>query len=385
MGFLGDVDKFFFERGEDIADFLPHVIHHASNFACTLYKNNPGVIYDLNYFNKGLWEKLCRPRDPGLPPAPPAPFQGGQCDFYYILRMSAPNGTVVEATGNPIKGPISSIGLDWIRHPRLGTWGWRFLVGSPQVLSAETYTDGRYMINGSATYNQSEVRPGLKPTLLGVRPRDGQPDTCGDPVRPPVPPVVLPEPDRTVDITYTFDDGVEVTFPVVLIFPTLNNTFKLAPSLTFKANVNNNISINLHLLPDGFHSEPDADGGDDSESPDLDYYFHPPDPEDDPLLKPTPPTPPASFGGDEDVPAGRWLLVTLTKFPDKAQYGKNTPNVYFAGWMEFLKGGACFERQQINFEKSLFRFPDGATGFYVQFTNGAQGSYIVYTEDSTNA
>lgn len=387
MGFLGDVDQFFFEEGADIGDFLPHVIHHASNFACSLYKQNPGVIYDLNYFNKGLWEKLCRRRPPGLPPAPSPDFDGGQCDFYYILSRQSSNGTIVDATGNPIKGPIKGIELDWVKHPRFGTWGWKFLITSPQVLNSELYDGVRYMINASATYNDSAVRPDLKPTFLRVYPRDGQPDVCGDPVPDPVPPVVLPDPARTTNITYTFDDGITVTFPITLAFPVVFNTFRFAPSLTIQPQLNLNPEINIHLLPDGWHSDPqDQNQDEEKDSGDkIEYYFYPPNPDDDPLVRPSPPTPVDNSAADEDIPGARWLRVVLTTFPDKAQYGNKTPNVYFAGWVEFVKGGDCLPRQQVNFQRSLFRFPDGADGYYVQFTNGAKGYTVVYTEVQEDA
>lgn len=382
MGFLGDVDNFFFEQGQDIADFLPHVLHHASNFACELYKNQPGIIYDLNYFNKGLWEKLCRRRPPGLPPAPAPDFLGGQCLVFYFLRYKNPAGTVIVASGNPIQGAIKSVRLAWAQHPRTGTWGWKFFVRAPDVINAEKVGD-EFFINGSATFNDPAVRPDRQPEFLDFIRQDGQPDNCGNPPVPPVVPVIIPPQQRTTNITYTFDDGVQVTVPVLLVFPTLNNTFKIAPSLTLEFNANVSVPINIHLLPDGFHSEPDDEIKDDGDSGDnLDYYFYPPNPDEDPLVKPTPPTPPASFQADDDISGARWLRIELTKLPDKAHYGTGTPNVYFAGWIEFTKGGDCLPRQQVNFQKSLFRFPDGADGYYVQFANGAKGRVIVYAEDS---
>lgn len=377
MGFLGKVDEFFREEGETLGEMLPEFLHKASNFACQLYKNKPGIIYDLNEFNKGLWEKLCAPRPPGLPDAPSPNFQGGQCPFYYVIVYSLYDGTVQDRTDQPILGAISGIDLGWVQHPRTQTWGWKFLISAQTVYNAERY-DSRFMINASATFNESYVRPGLKPTFLRIYPRDGQVDSCGSLPPPKVPPYIAPEADRMVNITYTYKDGTDVTIPVVLSFPTVNNTFKLQPSLTLQ--VKTNPEINFHLYPDGWYSEPGHPAEPPKSDPKIDYFINPPNPDADPLLKPSDPIPPASFAGDEDVPSARWLRVILTKMPDKAQYGVNTPTVWFAGWMEFTKGGACFPRQQINFEESLFRFPDGADGYYVQFTNGAEGSVVVYTQ-----
>lgn len=379
MGFLGDVDDFFREEGEQFGNLLPEFLHKASNFACELYRQKPGIIYDLNFFNQGLWDKLCRPRPPGLPPSPQPDFQGGQCPVYYAVAFQSHAGTS-DGTDTPILGPIAGIRIEHRQHPRFGSWAWYLLISAPGAINLDFY-EGMYWRTASASYNFPDPKP-PKPILIGVNRMDGQPDNCGNLPSPDIPPIVVPPGERSTNITYTNNEGNRnFNIPIVLIFPTLNNTFNLNPSLTIEAKIGGgDRTINFHLYPDGWYSEPGHPAEPPIPDPKIDYFINPPNPDDDPLLRPSPPSPPADFAADEDLPGARWLRVTLTKLPDKAQYGRNTPNVYFAGWMEFTKGGDCLERKQINFEKSLFRFPDGADGFYVQFTNGAQGSYITYTE-----
>lgn len=379
MGFLGGVDDFYKNVGEKFGDLLPDLLHEASNFACELYKSKPGIIYDLNYFNKGLFEKLCERRPPGLPSPPAAPFPGGQCPVYYYIKYS--NYYASDLETSRYKGKITHLSLEYKRHFYLGYYSWHLLIGSNESTGAN-YRDANGNWWESLTGNEgNRADPTPRPTLSPLLRSDGLVDDCGNLPAPDVPPYVAPESERTTNITYTYKDGTDINVPVVLIFPTLNNTFKFSPSLTINAKLGGgDRTINFHLYPDGWYSEPGHPAEPPTSDPKIDYFINPPNPDDDPLLRPSPPSPPADFGGDEDLPGARWLRVILTKFPDKAQYGKGTPNVYFAGWMEFLKGGDCFERRQINFERSLFRFPDGADGFYVQFTNGARGYYITYTE-----
>ena len=114
----------------------------------------------------------------------------------------------------------------------------------------------------------------------------------------------------------------------------------------------------------------------------LNQYFSPPNPSVDGTLVLISPSADKPSDEQKDVPNAAWLIIDLTKLPDKAQYGGDSPTVYFAGWLEFLKEGRAFPRQQINFEQSIFRFPDGADGYAYTFTNGAQGNVSVYVEEN---
>jgi hypothetical protein len=315
---------------------------------------------------------MCRKRPPGLPEFPVADFKGGQCcDVFYDVTIAITTGA---GTTNSVYRSVYGT-IRGLESRASGTTETQFFLVSRRCNGNVIRLDlGR------------SINPATRKIINVVR-TDGQADTCGDPPILAIDPVVVPPVDRSTNVTFAIRPGVNITVPVVLIYPTLRNTFELKPSLTINAKVGSDRTvnygdriINFHLYPDGWYSEPGHPAEPAVPDPQIDYFINPPDPDDDPFLAPRPPSPPATFQADPDVPGAKWLRVELTKLPDKAHYGKGTPNVYFAGWLEFTKGGDCLPRQQVNFQKSLFRFPDGANGYYVQFTNGAAGKVTVYTE-----
>ena len=161
----------------------------------------------------------------------------------------------------------------------------------------------------------------------GVQRQDGLPDSCGDP--PANQPVVPIPPDKlTPNIPYTYNDGNDVAIPVVIA--------PIKPTGVVNINV------------DGLTFKFDA-GGVDIELPDE----------------------------EEEKKDVVWVVVNLTTLPDKMMFGN--PNVYFAGWITFLIGDAYTIREQINFERSVFRYPDGAISHHISFTNKADGVATTYT------
>lgn len=108
------------------------------------------------------------------------------------------------------------------------------------------------------------------------------------------------------------------------------------------------------------------------------YNFNtvPPDYDDSPKVEhyDTPPAPDKK----EDKDSLLGVRITLSKMPDKAQFGN--PTVYFGGWVTFKLNDGYSPREQVNFKESYFQAPPGATGYAYTLTNGAIGSARVYSK-----
>lgn len=380
MGFLGSFEDFLYVPGQSGASFVKKALSEASNFACQLYKDHPGIAnpFDTFGFGRGVWDELCRPRPPGLPSPPAQPYTGGQCDCVsYTVRVNFTNlsgGSYF--TSIPVWGPVTAV-VDYVDKGALGNDQYEGIAvhcrgsagspcGSPTVIKRELSSGSPY---------------GSKILGVVITRNDGLPDNCGN-VNPGYPDEVLPEADRSADITVNNDDGTSVTLPVVVLFPTANVDFNLNVPIAFDLG-----GLHFHLNLDGFHSgkpggtsPPDAKKDAKDIKDRLDDIANPPNPDEDPRL--TPAYPPAADSGEEDELSGaKWIKIDLTTLPDKAQYSRSGRTVYFAGWLEFHKEGYALPRMQINYQKSIFRFPDGADGYGYTFTNGAAGTVTVYTEE----
>jgi hypothetical protein len=386
MGFLGGFDDLLYEPGEGYGGFVRESVSKAADFACQLYHDHPGMVnpFDPFGFGRGTWDAMCKPRSPGLPPPPPPPaFPGGQCGgvLYGVrIRFTGSNGVVEYAEDYNLYGEISGncTTLQTATYSNRET-GWK----------AEISTHGRQSVGGYSTVltdwripaGGTGVRFAPDTTVVAsvdaVWRMDGQPDNCGN-LPSGYPPVILPEGDRTTIINVNHDDGTSVAIPVVINMPVANVDFDLNMPLTINLG-----GLHFHVDADGFHSgKPKKDNSKDIKDikDKLDDATDPPNPENDPRLTPTV-QPAADSDEEQDMDSPRWLKVHLTRLPDKAQYSRNGRSVYFAGWLEFLKGDFALPRIQINYQKSIFRFPDGADGYSYTFTNGASGTVTVYTEE----
>lgn len=400
MSFLGKASEFFAVPGASVGSFVGDILHNVSNYACQLHYNTPGVIFDVSPFNRELWKEICKDRPSGLPPPSAASFSGGQCDAkpYKIFSTvvladnNTPQGYTIRENGDTwaVYGAIESIaavlvpqGVNFTLNTRVRCRGRRqngssfFPVGAVQDVD----------------YGWATITGGINSRILSasfsVYTPDGSADNCGDPPPPAVVPVVLPVSQRTTNISVlSVDNSTTNDVTAIVEFPSASVDFNLSVPLRVTID-----QRKFYLNIDGWHSGDPSDDSPPDLSPvqdsvlqlngTLNQYFAPVNPSVNPSLTLIAP----SFGKDsdeqKDVSGAQWLIIDLTKTPDKAQYGGDSPTVYFAGWIEFLKEGRAFPRQQINFERSIFRFPDGADGYAYTFTNGAQGNVSVYVEEAT--
>jgi hypothetical protein len=365
MGFLGGFDDLLYPVGSGGADLLKKGVSGAADFACQLYKDHPGIAnpFDPFGFGRGVWDKMCESRPPGLPAPPPPGTAGGQCQgvaYEVIASILRPNRPTYDETA-VVNGPVKDVHI--FREPDTGTQRLRIRDQTGAL------TLNRNIGGGEAAWGVGAVR---------INRVDGQPDNCGNYSESGYPPVTLPEAERTTVVNVTNNNNNNFAVPVVVGVANADIDFNVNMPITFNLG-----GVKVYVDADGFHTgdppgktKKDIKGIKDK----MDDNEHPPNPEDDPRLTPTL-QPDAEADEQTDVEGGRWVQITLTTLPDKAQYSSNGRNVYFAGWIEFLKGDFALPRLQINYQRSIFRFPDGADGYSYTFTNGAQGTVVLFTEE----
>lgn len=378
------------------------LVNAARDFACGLYKEQPGALIPNigETVLRFAWDKLCDyPENPGLPPPPASPFNGGQCEnikYRVIADIVTPDNRA--RTDSTVFGPVGGVRA----------------VLTPDGVNR---VQARYQIycKGSVSNFTPDPRPldwyeiGQNPNqppqttfeLVSIARIDGQADNCGNPpakypdAPPPPPggytspPVPIPLADGdNITVNFNFEPpssppGIDDFIPPIvinIIKPELkipiefnfNGEINLGtpsnPPATLPPNIINNINNtnnNTEEINNNFNDY----------RKDYDYYFNPPQLDNDPET-----TKEDEFidkGKEEDKEGLVGLRIELTKLPDKTQFG--SPNVYFAGWAAFKRDEGYLPREQINFADSFFLAPPGANGYTVTFTNGAQGNLRVYS------
>jgi hypothetical protein len=384
-----------YDVGNNVGDYLTKTADAAANAVCSLYRNHPGFVLPPTIFGlgqsqqnaaRGLWDSLCGGR--GTLPSPPAvPFTGGQCPcaLYDIVIQSKDEVTGVTGTlGVRRAGAIGGI----VREP------------SPTDSNRERVS---LLFNVGCNGSPGQKFPiseGNKPfrvtfSILSCNPVPGQPNNCGNP--PPRYPDTSPPTSSTGGSTTIINnDGVNLTVPFayipVDITPTFSPQIRIdLGGLNFRFDLGG-VDVqfpplapsppNAPSLPSGGGSNPPCPpcppcpdvtpgGGDDPAPGDPDL----------------PPTEPVEPDGEQNAPGIKYLEVVLTTLPDKLQFGnRGQQTVYFAGWIAFrAKSGSYYPREQIHFQKSLFKAPDGADGFTCTFTNKAKGTVRFYTESPSTS
>lgn len=271
----------------------------------------------------GLGQRILCNREP-----PPfegeIPFEGGQCEGvfyrwnYTIYRKNL--ATDVETNEGTtsisgIRGQVKKVGIE---DP--GTSVLFYAIGTNPDGS-----DQRINGFGSGSWSPGTYSWRWEGEVVRI---DGQPDTCGNPtpiVQPPQPPVV------NIPITYTNNEGNNVTIPVGFVYAPVNVNLNGTLSIPVRVDlggVNFNGDINL---PDG---EFNIDFGNPSYppgSPSPDRYD--PDP-DVPDIPPDVPgndgEPPDELPEPETIRLLRACIVTVTILPDNITevFQEDNPNVF---------------------------------------------------------
>lgn len=386
MGFLGKASEFFAAPGASVGSFLGDALHNASNFACQLHYNTPGVVFDVSPFNRELWKEFCKDRPSGLPPPPVLPFTGGQCPAVYqpFVTFSYEGLSGTDRFNFPLLwGEIASIQAVPVASGERGPYGPYF-----DIIFVSKGNANSPRQNSFVTTRVDRFGSFKKAEKIEVVRQDGLADNCGN-ASVGIEPVVLPVSRRTTNINVvSVDKSTTNVITAIVEFPSTSVDFNLSVPLRVTID-----GRQFHLNVDGWYtgfpspsvSLPDvekvlSDNVLQFEGT-LNQYFAPINPSINNNLVLVSPSAGKKKGGEEkDIPGAQWLVWDLTRLPDKAQYGENSPTVYFAGWFSFYKEGRCMERRQINYERGIVRFPDGADGYGYTFTNGAEGDVSVYKE-----
>lgn len=393
-GFLPD-----YNQGEATGDFIKGVANAAADFACGLYQDFPAaVVSDTspNSFGRGLMDSLCAPRNKLPPPPAPKPGQGQcQCVFYDVtytqFSPSGPDSTTSTVLGALSFGSEPDPLVEGLTNLLIYHWA--------------DCPDGKPGNRAKLLYGIQSADGAYYATIDSISRTDGQPDNCTSDGHnwPPGSPTTIPPERSTSSTVINYNDGTNITVPLAYVPVDVN--FNINPKITVnvggvkvtfdfsgaKVDLGNGDSDTTKPRDRTNDSSDDFDRIEkklkeikdriDSQQSDLDAIKKdsndslPPD--DDPAIEGSEDAE-ESESGDRTVDKLEWVCIHLTKLPNREQWGDGAPNIYYAGWLEFRVKDCLLPRQPIHFVDSIFKAPDGATGFAFTLANGAKGKAKVY-------
>lgn len=365
-------ERFTFSEVADIVsngaiNVAQEVAVAARQVYCNFAQNSPfSVIYN-NPLTSPLvtraLEELCGTPPP---PPPPPPYTGGQCPVQYTLRVTC------QATQRFEPQPVE-------RVINLAT-----VVGAITGLSYYSSSGGQ--IVNVQVYRNGGVNPTVYPWNLGSGGRvientvgyqlirkDGLPDDCGDipggwyPETPP--PVV-----NNINTTVINNAGDENEYSVT-INPDINGHISFPPVFNINGVA---VGIDIGGISIGEVNIGGRSGGGGGNGSDINP---PPSASDDDSPPPIvePPEPIEEEEIEKDVNGLIGIYVSIVSMPVNAKIvsGNGSPNIVYAGWIEFKRDGGYFPRAFIDFESSYFPAPTDATGYAICLKTGYNGQVQV--------
>lgn len=378
---------------------------------CALYRDHPGFMTSglsglPGQIARGVADGVCGYNPSNLPPPPTVPFTGGQCkctsyEVLYRYRERGSSDPFIESRreyagrlyGITYSSPSGSPGY-WMQYKEC-TAG--------EENSALLYDP---LLLGEPEDNELEI--------IQVSPLNGGSNSCGNPAPTYPPDTYNPPPGGTSgDITVTYNDGTDFTFPVVYAPIGLDFNFNVdVGGVTFKldlggitisptVNINtgdivnggggdlgditntiNNISNTVNSTSSSVTSISQTTNNISSTVNNIDIKIPPPLKPPDTYITINPPPAPAD---KKEVEFLKWVCITLTQRPKKGviQSGDGAPDWMAAGWFEWLtRDDGALPRQPIHFDHSCYPTPVGVpvTGYAYTLTNGAEGYATIYVE-----
>lgn len=423
--------------GSVSGDFLKDVANSVANGYCSLYKNYPGFLTGvsgdpLTPFRRGLANSLCSGQLPGLPSSPSVLFSGGQCaGADYLVRTAGrarqlPNFDPVDFTANfRVYGPVRGLRVGSTDQDRA------------TVYCVASDPTGQQTVENVFSYGSSLYYEVLSCSVVSIERMDAGSDSCGDPppdypaTRPTAPELgpripLPPTPGGiglTIPVIYAPITGnvnvtvnVNATVPIDIVFDLRgasvrfgkdgaggNSGFTSDDRATLiqtgvdasASRYNSQTAASNAAAANSNASDASAKAGQakDASIAARDSAIAAKTAADsakkntDPKPAPTSPTVnknirPSSEKGRDGVASLLYVEVVLTSLPieRKRQYGDGAPNVYYAGWFEWIVDGKTLPREPISFQASLFSCPKEASGYAYTLTNGAKGYCIEYTD-----
>lgn len=366
---IKDVARIVATGAEDVTE---EIADAGRKFYCNLYSNSPYWAMAKNTIIVPIvtrtLDNFCSDTPP--PPPPPDPgYTGGQCLFAYNIQITytyiRPFSTETDTRTETVKlnqsGAITSLaGIITNDDDSIRTLA--SINGEPEINLGNTSQAGvGEIVDGSWFWT--------------VTPANGQPDVCGNPPNSGYPPIAPPEPsDLTGDVTIINNNGDSVDYNVTVnpditgtvVFPPVINVGGVSVTIDVGGISINKISNKFSGGGSGGQGETFTDTSEPEEEEEKETEL----PEDE--------------GGDEKT-VEKLIAVTisLTQIPDNADVtgGNGSPNVYYAGWVEFKNKGTFYGRQYINFQSTRFNAPEENDGYAVFFRDGFAGIVTEITID----
>lgn len=383
-------------------EFSKDVIRQARDAACSLYSRYPGAFTagavpgtPAETWTQGFWNDVCRKSPTPNPPPTTPPFEGGQCPVEYVVRVKQtwfnnvdPETIYEQVSFQGVTGKIQGAGWENGDHYMLDRNGNRRILGlglDPNVVTETSFV------------------------IESIERLDGLPDECGNlpagyvPI--PLPPIsdpgwnppYLPPPGGTAP-------GFKITLPFGWLNPEFNLNIDVG-GITLKFDLGG-ITFNLgdrsgDGSPGSFDgNQPDLGGLEDAINNARDAANNardaangardaannrntndPDDPLNDPDKQNRDPKGEDDPKEEDELERLLAVEVELTEKPKNAknQWGDGAPDVYYAGWFEFLANGKAFNRTPIHFDLTRFNAPPGATGYAYTLYYGFKGKATVIT------
>lgn len=388
-----------YNQGQNAGNFAAKVADAAADFACGIYQDFPGAIIrsPIGAFNRGLMDSMCGPRNKLPPPPSTPPYQGGQCKCrsynVTVTWLAAGDPPTQQTVTNEVLAPFT-VFAEEDQATGANLLYLRSAVCNNGIPDSYINNPIGQLEENSESYSISNVSPA-----------DGGADNCGDP-----PsewgddlPDVIPDNRKSGDIVINNNDGTNIVLPIAIVGS--GNVVNFNPE--FKVDVggvkidfnlggvkidfgnqssnpssppprNNDNADNFERIEDAIEriKEKIEQQQDDIDQIKKDRNDSPPPDEDEDIEKEEDEEEEES--GNKDVDKLQYVCIHLTKLPNREQWGDGAPNIYYAGWLEFKVKDCNLPRQPIHFKDSIFKAPDGATGYAFTLVNGAKGKATVY-------
>lgn len=361
-------------REEGGPDIIGEIADAARKTYCGLYSNNPGWIFVKNNFTlpivKRMSDDLCGDFPPPPPPVP-APFTGGQCEGE-TYRVSVTfdryfNGNFVQEQTFVFNGvPASIQGATTDRDPNDPRIG-RIIVLTSNPPDNEAVTKRPY---GGVGVTADNLR-------VSVEIEGGGDDNCGDPDFEPYPIDPPPQPaDLNQTITITNNNGDTFDYDTSVV---VNNDGY--PSFPTTININ---SLSIGVDIGGFTINNNKGGGGAPPPPDLLDEEEEEKKEEggtDIVVRVTPQGE-RENGHVRTVADLTDVTIDLVKIPKSVSVsgGLGSPDVRYAGWIEFKSGNYYYERKFFHFKQMRFIAPEKNDGYAVFYKEGYSGMVTETTE-----
>lgn len=369
-------------------NFVDEAVDKARNFYCGIYQSTPSWVLRRNPFvspliRKGV-ERMCSPTLPP-PPSQPLTHLGGQCcdatyDVtvqYQVFRCTIA-GTFTAGTVT-VRGTGKVIGIYKGVFPPDARFSGIYV----QFEDCQGQPTYRPVWDGGFDYSPNECSQpvaggedsdswdGVRSIgkILSISLVSGL-DNCGDPPGgyPELPPP--DDDDITQPDTVIYEDNSRTLYDITInrdgdnyiFFPPVINVGGLAIAFNFVGIQIGGININA----------PSGGGGGGSPIETSDEI--PEEPLDEDVL------PDQEDGAEQSVQKLVGVKVDVTTIPvnNRSQSGNGSPNIIYAGWLEFKVRGGFAPRQRMDFASNYFEAPEDATGYAYCFKTGFKGTITVF-------